>query len=233
MKKAFKFYVLAWAIFLVIFNLLCFITPSELFGTAKIDATFWVSYAFITIAFLGNLACAYIAFKKDTLTKVFYNLPLITVSYWGLILMLIVGLAAMLIPFVPNWVGAIVGIAVLAFTTISVIQTKGAAEAVENIDEKNKARTSFIKNLIVETENILGHARGKEIKAECEKVYEAVRYSDPVSNEALSIVEAKITVKVDELASAVEADDAEKVKKIAGEIVMLVGDRNQKCKGLK
>lgn len=66
-----------------------------------------------------------------------------------------------------------------------------------------------------------------------QKVYEAVRYSDPMSNDALSVIEAKITVKMDELSSAVGADDAAKAKEIADELVILVGDRNKKCRALK
>ena len=71
------------------------------------------------------------------------------------------------------------------------------------------------------------------MKTECKKVYEAVRYSDPMSNDALSVIEAKITVKMDELSSAVGADDAAKAKEIADELVILVGDRNKKCRALK
>lgn len=33
--------------------------------------------------------------------------------------------------------------------------------------------------------------------------------------------------------SAVGADDAEKAKEIAGEIIVLVADRNKKCKAVK
>ena len=54
-----------------------------------------------------------------------------------------------------------------------------------------------------------------------------------MSNDALSVIEAKITVKVDEFSSAVGADDAIKAKEIADEIVILVTDRNKKCKALK
>lgn len=54
-----------------------------------------------------------------------------------------------------------------------------------------------------------------------------------MSNDALSVIEAKITVKMDELSSAVGADDAAKAKEIADELVILVGDRNRKCKVLK
>ena len=47
------------------------------------------------------------------------------------------------------------------------------------------------------------------------------------------MIEAKITVKMDELSSAVGVDDAAKAKEIADELVILVGDRNRKCKVLK
>ena len=50
-----------------------------------------------------------------------------------------------------------------------------------------------------------------------------------MSNESLSVIEAKITVKMDEFSSAIVADDAEKAKEIADEIVILIGDRNNKC----
>ena len=65
------------------------------------------------------------------------------------------------------------------------------------------------------------------------KGYEAVRYSDPMSHDALSSVESQITVKFAELSEAVKTDDANKVTEIANEIIILVGDRNKKCKLLK
>ena len=64
-------------------------------------------------------------------------------------------------------------------------------------------------------------------------MYEAVRYSDPMSNDALSVIEAKITVKMDDFSFAVTEDKAKEVKEIAEEIIILVGDRNKKCKALK
>ena len=54
-----------------------------------------------------------------------------------------------------------------------------------------------------------------------------------MSNEALSVTEAKITVKLDELKAATAADAAEKTKAAAGEIILLIKERNAKCKALK
>ena len=54
-----------------------------------------------------------------------------------------------------------------------------------------------------------------------------------MSNDALAFVESQIAAKFAELSDAVKADDAEKVAEIANEVVVLVGDRNKKCKLLK
>lgn len=234
MKKNFKFYALIWGILFAAFNAVVFLVRPIITGyVINYDARFWIAWAFILDAFIGNLVCAYFAFKAENLKKMFYNLPLITVSWSALITMLIVGSGLMLIPNCSAWIAAIVCIVVLAFNAIAVIKAVWAADTVNKVDEKVKAQTSYIKNLTVDTEGILARAKSEPLKAECKKVYEAVRYSDPMSNEALSVIEAKITVKVDEFSSAVGADNAKIAKEITDEIVILVGDRNKKCKALK
>ena len=77
MKKTFRSYLAIWAVFLVVYNLICFITPNEMFGYVKIDKTFWVAYSFVTVSFVGQLICAFIAFKETNLNKFFYSIPLI------------------------------------------------------------------------------------------------------------------------------------------------------------
>ena len=234
MKKNFKFYALIWAILLAVWCAVVFLVRPIIPGyVINYDARFWIAFVFIVAAFIGNLVCAYFAFKAENLKKMFLNIPLITVSWSALIAMLVVGSGLMLIPNCPAWIAAIVCIVVLAFNAIAVIKAVWAADTVNKVDEKVKVQASYIKNLTVDAESILSRAKSEPVKAECKKVYEAIRYSDPMSNEALSVIEAKITVKVDEFASAVGADDAEKVKEIADEIVILVGDRNKKCKLLK
>ena len=233
MKKGFKQYAAAWAVLLVLFNLICFVTPAEWYGFNKFGGSFWAGYVVIMLAFLGQLACAYKAFRAENAKKLFYNLPLITVSYTGLILTLVLGGLCMAIPDVPNWLGAIVGAVVLAFTAVAVIKASAAADIVESVDKKVAEKTAFLRMATADAEVILASAKSAEVKAECKKVYEALRYSDPMSNEALSVTEAKITVKLDELKSAVTADDAEKTKTAAEELMLLIKERNAKCKALK
>ena len=217
----------------VFFNVICFVTPNETEEYIKFGGAFWSGYAFIVIAFIGQLLCAYKAFKAENITKFFYNLPIITISFTGLILTLIFGGACMIIPGLPNWVGIIVCMMILAFCAVSVIKAGAAAEVVEQIDKKTAEKTSFIKSMTVKCENITVLAKSDKIKKECKKVCEAVRYSDPVSADELAETEAEIERKLDEFKNAVEDDNADKVNALAGDVVTLVGDRNRMCKGMK
>ena len=233
MKKGFQRYTAAWAALLILFNLICFVTPAEWYGFNKFGGSFWAGYVVIMLAFLGQLACAYKAFRAEDAKKLFYNLPLITVSYTGLILTLVFGGACMAVPDLPNWLGAILGAVVLAFTAVAVIKASAAADIVESVDKKVTEKTAFLRVATADAEVILASAKSEETKAECRKVYEALRYSDPMSNEALSVTEAKITVKLGELKAAAAADDAEKTKTAAEDLMLLIKERNTKCKALK
>ncbi len=232
MNKKFKYYALIWAILLAVFNVICFVIPEEAAATGKFGGAFWTGYIFITVAFIGQLICAFIALKTDDKTKLFYNIPIIRISYTGLILTLIFGAVCMAIPDLPNWVGIIVCLLILAFTAIAVIKAKGAAEIVENIDTKIKTKTLFVKALTADAESLLSQAATPEAKNACKKVYEAVRYSDPMSSDALAAIESQITLKFNEFSNAVTSG-GDSIAPLADELVVLIGDRNKKCKLLK
>lgn len=232
MKKNIKFYIIAWAILLALFNLIAFISP----GWAvfeKYSGSFWTGYIFITLAFVGQLVCSLFAFKEDKKEKFFLSLPLITLSYTGLILTLVFGALCMLVSFLHYWVAVIICAVILAVYAIAVLKSKAAAEISSATGEKVKARTFFIRSLTVDCENLLAKAKSESIKAECKKVYEAVRYSDPMSNEVLASLESDITIIFAKLSEAVASGNSETVVALADEIIVLLGERNKKCKLLK
>ena len=232
MKKGFKTYAIAWAILLALFNVIAFVSPGWT-GIEKYTSSFWIGYVFITLCFIGNLICANAAFKADSAQKLFYKIPLITISYAALMVSFVVGGLCMLLPNLPYWVGVIVCAIVLALFAIAIVKASAAAELVECVDEKVKMQTSFIRNMTAEAESLMARAQSPEAKAVCKKVYEALRYSDPMSHPELSVIEAKITVKMDELSDAVAADDVEKMKRIADALIIIISDRNSQCRILK
>ena len=232
MKSKFKMYVIVWAAVVVLFNVIVFITPNEVAGMSKFGGAFWVGYAFIMILFLAQLGIGWYAIKDD-LTKTFYNIPLLQISYSTMIAMLVVGVLCMTIPQFPVWLGIIICLLVVGFGGISAALAQTASSVVSDIDVKVKNKTFFIRSLTVDIESLLTRSELPEVRDEVNKVYEAVRYSDPTSNEALSGVEAQITLKVSELADAIEKSDIELAKKTVREMVILLNDRNKKCKLLK
>ena len=231
MKKGFKSYAIAWAILLVLFNIICFTTPNEIDGMTKFGGAFWAGYVFITLAFIGQLICAYFALKAENLTKLFYNLPLITISYAGLIFTIIFGALCMAIPDLPNWIGIIICAIVLAFTAIAVVKAKAVGDIVAATDEKIKDQTEFIRGLTAEAQSLIAYAKTDDAKAACKKVYEALRYSDPRSIAALADIESEISQEFSKFADAVK--NGEDFNPLAEKLVLLIGDRNTKCKAMK
>ena len=232
MKKTFKYYFSVWAILLILFNAVAFVSGGVT-NLEKYTVSFWVGYIFITLAFIGQLMCAKVAFEAKNLTKLFYNIPLITISWTGLVVSFLFAGLCMLFSPLPYWVGVVVCVISFSMTAIAVVKANIVADEVSKIDEKVKAQTFFVKSLTVDAEGLLARAQSEDIKTECKKVYEAVRYSDPMSHEVLGGVESQITLKFAELVNAVDNADAIAVTKSANEVCVLVDDRNKKCRLLK
>ena len=232
MKKRFIYYAILWVILLALFNVIAFVAPGWE-NHDKFTGGFWAGYVLITLMLIGQLICGWIALKDDNSQKVFYKISLVRINYAGLIVSFIVGGLCMLISPPPYWVGIIVCAIVLVATVLPLIKAAAAVEEVEQIDKKIKVQTFFIKSLTVDADTLMARAKSEEIKAECRKVYEAIRYSDPMSDDALASAESQITLAFAKLTEAVEADNAETVKETAREVIILVNDRNKKCKLLK
>lgn len=232
MKKRFGFYAISWSVLLVLFNVIAFIAPGWT-GIEKYGASFWIGYVFISVTFLGQLACAWFALKEENMTKLFYKVSLITMSYIGLIITFVVGGLCMLISSLPYWIGIIVCSIVLVANILSLMKATAVIEEVQKIDEKVKLQTAFIKALTLEAESLLAKAQSEAVKTECKKVYEAIRYSDPMSNSALATIENEITQKFTELCDTVAKDNLSGTSTLTCDILALIDNRNKKCRLLK
>lgn len=232
MKKRFGLYITAWAVAFALFNVIAFVSVGWE-GWEKYTPSFWIGYALIVLSFAGQLVCSLLAFKADSAKKLFYRISLIRTSYIGLVLSLIAGGLCMLISPLPYWVGAVVCAIVLVANVISVIKASAAIDEVEKLDASVRTQTILVKSLTVDADTLVASAKSEAVKAECRKVYEAIRYSDPVSSNALAALDGQIAAKFAELSVAVEADDTQKAAEIANRLIILIGDRNKKCKLLK
>ena len=167
MKKNFKFYAVSWALLFAIFNVLAFAVGF------KNNASFWTAYIASVIAMLLQLVCAKISFKPEKLDRLFLNIPVISITFNGMVAAMIIGAVCMVIPSVPVVAVIVIEYLILAFTGISVLKANAAAEIVNEVGEKVKEKTQFIKLTTADAQNLMNSAKSESVKSACKKVYEA------------------------------------------------------------
>ena len=210
------------AIAFVLFNVIAFAIP-----TAK-TATFWIAYAFSVVAFALQIAIWKFAFKgADTLKSKFLGIPLISVGITYLIIQIIAFAVFMALPLTASWIAIAVCAFILGISAICLIGTETGREEVGRVEEKVEKKVFYIKSLQVDVEMLASTETDADTKAALTKLTEKIRFSDPMSNDVLSDLEAEITAKVKELKTA------ENKVEIITVLDSLITERNKKAKLLK
>ncbi len=210
------------AIAFVLFNVIAFAVP-----TAK-TATFWVAYAFSVVAFASQIAIWKFAFKgADTLKSKFLGIPLIAVGISYLIVQVIAFAGFMALPLTASWIALVVCALILGISAICLIGTETGREEINRVEEKVEKKVFYIQSLQVDIEMLASAERDADTKEGLTKLAEKIRFSDPMSNEALADLEAEISAKIKELKTA------ENKAEIITVLDSLITERNKKAKLLK
>lgn len=233
MKNIFKYYVICWAVALAVFNVVVFVVSGNTVGLSNVTSSFWIAYAFITLAFCGNLGCSFLFFREENRNKAFLKIPVLYFAFCALVLSLIVGAVAMSVPAIPYWVGIIIDMLVLAFYAMAITKAAAAADIINTVETKVNEKTSYIKTLSVEANSLISRANSDETKALAKKVYEAIRYSDPMSVPELIEYEERIEREFSAFANSIKDNDIELATASADELINLLNDRNKKIELMK
>ena len=210
------------AIAFVLFNIIAFAVP-----TAK-TATFWIAYVFTAVAFASQIVIWKFAFKgADTLKSKFLGIPLISVGITYLIVQIIAFVVFMALPLMASWIAIVVCALILGISAICLIGTETGREEINRVEEKVEKKVFYIKSLQVDIEMLVSSEIDADTKTALTKLADKIRFSDPMSNEALAELEAEITAKVNELKLA--ENKAEIIKVLDS----LITERNKKVKLLK
>lgn len=203
-------------------NVIAFAAP-----TVK-TATFWIAYAFTTVAFASQITVWKFAFKgTDTIKSKFLGIPLISVGITYLIIQIIAFVAFTALPIAPSWVSIVVCALILGISAICLIGTETGREEINRVEEKVEKKVFYIKSLQVDVEMLASSETDANTKDALTKLAEKIRFSDPMSNEVLGELEAEITAKVKELKTA------EEKTAIITVLDLLLTERNKKVKLLK
>ena len=104
---------------------------------------------------------------------------------------------------------------------------------VEHVDETVKVDTEVVTNFQINIAGIVDCCEDSNLKLELEKLNDAFRFSDPVSNAKTKEAEDKINVLLNELKSNVESNNISESTTLVKRITNALAERNRICKASK
>ena len=233
-KKDLKYYLVCWIVLVVLYNVICFVTPSEINGISKYSGAFWSGYLFIMATFILHLVYAIFALSSNSKEKKILNVPIMVISCFEITVMVVCGTICMTLPNLPNWVAVVVCSIILAFSVISLITVKTVGDNVSTANKVLNESTYSFRELFDISLLLVNNSKTEDTKNIAHRVSEAIRYSDPVSNDELQPLEEEIKEKIIELSQLISKEDEfEVVKNKADGLLNLIEIRNNKCKTLK
>lgn len=226
MKKDVVRGVLSLAVLLVVYNLIVFLIPFHK------NSVFWASYGFTLVAFLVTAAAFYIAFFKKTDAKSrFYGFPIAKIGVGYGAVQLVLGLVFMALgKWIPGWAAVLVSAVCLGIALVGLISADAAAETVQVQDEKLKKDVSLMRSLSSKLNRLAGQCEDRDTADAVKKLAEEMRYSDPVSSEALAEVEAELSAVVEELQQAVGNGENAAVRQLCRKVTVTLTERNRLCR---
>lgn len=203
------------------------------FKTARYDLIFFTSLTIMALGYVFAIIATFIGLRKAETTKAtFYGIPFVysgMVTYIGISILCFIALLLDIKP-IPQIIVAIIvfGIAIIKLLTKTI-----AKEIIVDKDKQVGQQTKYIKLLTAEANSLMSSAKSDKAKTIAKNVYEAVRYSDPMSTPGLNDIEKQIKNEFYSFSRAIKHDDVELASKSAGELICLINERNQKIKALK
>lgn len=231
-NRYFKYYALSWFLSLILFNVLAFVIPHTVGGTFNRlhQPAFWVGYILLLVTLIGQLICSYLFLRDQNKEKIFLRLAVLRVGYTALGVSIVIGTVFMLVPVFPAWLGSVVAVIALCGYAWYGLRAGAAVEAVSDVGAQASARTEFIHTMTAEAQALIAYANTPALRSAAERVYEALRYSVPASNDVAGDIESDIFDAFTTFSEALKADNAVPAMTASRRLLTLIEERNAKCK---
>lgn len=213
-------------IYLVIFiayNLVVFL------AFKNFNAVFWISYAFMLVAYLIHIGCAFSIAKNTNVKALFLGIPLGAFSIYFVLAELFTSFVFMIFKADASVKVTIVIQALLlcVFVVVAIVSIM-TRDTVHNVDQKIKENVNFIKGINVDVEMLMQRGRNPEITGALKKLSETIKYSDPMTNSVVATQEQMIMQYMAELRTVFDDGDMDSVKELCSKIELLFVERNKK-----
>ena len=224
-KNAIRWWVVLGVV-LVVYNVLAFALPFPK------TAVFAVSYLFTMIAILAQIYVIRTAFYRgEGVKSKFYGFPIAKLGVIYLAVQLIAGLVFMALGLiVPVWLPLALYVVLLGVAAAGFVAADAARDEVVRQEVKLEKDVSRMREFQAKGRALVALNQVSEAARPLEKLAENLRFSDPVSSEALTEIEDQLAECLAQLQEAVSAQKKEEIMSTCQEAERILAERNQLCK---
>ena len=232
MKNKYKFLVIISILF-VVFSALYFLISFKHVS----DAAWLLMYLFSALAFSAQIYFYHISFEDDkSLKSKVYGIPVFRVGIIYLVIQLILTLIVTIVNIFINPIVAVVIIAeivLIGFAAVGLIVAKAYKEQVIEQEEKTIINTVFMDNFKNDIKAFNKQFTYDPLKKLMNDLTELIVYSDPVSNEKLTMIEDEMSEVFILLKDAYFCCNYENLETYLKKLSYLANERNIRCKNSK
>ena len=224
-KNAIRWWVVLGVV-LVVYNVLAFALPFPK------TAVFAVSYLFTMIAILAQIYVIRTTFYRgEGVKSKFYGFPIAKLGVIYLAVQLIAGLVFMALGLiVPVWLPLALYVVLLGIAAAGFVAADAARDEVVRQEVKLEKDVSRMREFQAKGRALVTLNQVPEAARPLEKLAEDLRFSDPVSSEALTEIEDQLAECLAQLQEAVSAQKTEQILSVCQEAERILAERNQLCK---
>ena len=218
---------LIYLIIFLVFNMLVFFIFKDKSGV------FWMSYVFALIAFAVKIISTFLAYRAFEVEAVFFGIPLASLSMYYFFAQLFAAVVFMIFRNAPTKLAFAVQVIILAVYAVVAILTLFTRDAVQDVNDNIKISTTAIKTMQADVEALRDGVSDPELKNRLRKLAETIRYSDPMSNDAVLDIEDQIMQSISELRIYCEDNDKANAMQACRNTEMLFLQRNRTLRATK
>ena len=184
------------------------------------------------IAILAQIYVIRTAFYRgEGVKSKFYGFPIAKLGVIYLAVQLIAGLVFMALGLiVPVWLPLALYVVLLGIAAAGFVAADAARDEVVRQEVKLEKDVSRMREFQAKGRALVTLNQVPEAARPLEKLAEDLRFSDPVSSEALTEIEDQLAECLAQLQEAVSAQKTEQILSVCQEAERILAERNQLCK---
>ena len=209
-----------FAIFLVMFNIVFFVS-----GGSNREASVWIAYSFIHISFLAIILTTVMVTNSRKMEEL--TIPALSISVVYFLITFVVGVFFIMVS--PKGVKGciIINVILLGIYLIVFLVNEMADDDTSKNIETLQANRVYVKECSANLKAIMERTNDKETYKKIEKVYDFIHSSPIKSNDQVMEYEIEVMRLLRVLEKNVEDKNVEEIEKTANSIMRNASDRNR------